>query len=162
MSAAKNGEETEAEAPRYKVAPGGADPYSTWLKRELKHDRGILASRYDAEGKYILAGGLDNFVHRWHLDDTSEEGKRDTFSGHESWVRAMDWAPGKEKLVTGDYVGRLILWAALEEKPEPIFSIAAHDGSIRAVSVSPDGKQIASAGNDGFGSDLVGDRRKEN
>ena len=108
--------ETE-EAPKYDVKPGAADPYATWLKRELKHDRGLLASRYDASGRYVFAGAFDNFVHRWDLSDESEEGKRDTFAGHESWVRAMAWfPPGQNLLVTGDYVGRLIVWPALDEK----------------------------------------------
>ena len=142
---------TEDAQPKFTPKPGGADPCATWLNRELPHDRALLAARYDATGKTIVAGALDNFVHRWDLTDTSEEGKRDTFSGHESWVRAMDWFPDQQSLVTGDYVGRLIVWPAREEKPAAKFSLGeAHDGSIRAVSVSPDGKTIASAGNDGL------------
>lgn len=119
------------EAPKFTPKPGGADPLATWLKRELAHDRGLLASRYDASGRYILVGALDNFVHRWDLDDSSEEGKRDTFAGHESWVRAMDWFPGREQLVTGDYVGRLIVWPALEKQPKPKFSIAEAHSTLR-------------------------------
>ena len=144
-------ESTDDAPPKFMPTPGGADPLATWLQRELPHDRGLLAARYDASGRYLVAGALDRFVHRWDLADTSETGQRDTFSGHQSWVRAMDWCPGREQLVTGDYVGQLMLWPALEETPKATFSIAdAHEGSIRAVSVSPDGKTIASAGNDGL------------
>ncbi|MFT5466729.1 MAG: WD40 repeat protein [Verrucomicrobiales bacterium] len=144
----------EVGAPKYGVKPDCADPYATWLKRELKHDRGQLASRYDPSGRYLFTGALDNFVHRWDLSDESEEGKREPLAGHESWVRGMDWFPAgssdQQLLATGDYVGRLIVWPALAEKPTPKLSFAAHDGSIRAVSVCPDGKSIASAGNDGM------------
>lgn len=142
----------ETEAPKYAAKPDGADPYATWLKRELQQDRGLLASRYAPGGDYVFTGAFDNFVHRWDLRDESEEGKRETLTGHESWVRAMAWFPKSDQqlLATGDYVGRLIVWPAMAEKPEPKWSIAAHDGSIRAVSVSPDGKTIASAGNDGM------------
>ena len=46
--------EASEEAPKYTVKPDGADPYATWLTRELKHDRGLLASRYDASGRYVF------------------------------------------------------------------------------------------------------------
>lgn len=137
----------ETEAPKYKVASGGADPYATWLKGELQHDRGLLASRYDAEGEYVFAGALDNFVHRWKVDDPESHA---AFGGHESWVRAMDWFPDGKLLATGDYVGRLIVWPALDDKPTPKLNFPAHEGMIRALSVSPDGERIATAGNDGF------------
>lgn len=142
----------KAEPQKFTVKPDAADPYGTWLKRELKHDRGLLASRYDPAGKFVFTGAFDNFVHRWDLSDGSEEGKRETLTGHESWVRAMSWFPKSDQqlLATGDYVGRLIVWPALAEIAEPKLSFPAHHGSIRAVSVSPDGKMIASAGNDGM------------
>ncbi|MFT5467587.1 MAG: WD40 repeat protein [Verrucomicrobiales bacterium] len=143
-----------AEPPKYAVKPGAADPYATWLKRTLQQDRGLLASRYDPEGKFVFTGAFDYFVHRWDLSDESEEGKRLTLAGHESWVRALAWFPttdpAQQLLVSGDYVGRLIVWPALAEKPEPKLNFPAHEGSIRSVAVSPDGKSIASAGNDGF------------
>ncbi len=147
---ANSTETPETVAPKFTVKTGGADPYATWLKRELKHDRALLTTRYDASGRYLFAGALDNFVHRWDLEDTSETGKRDTFGGHESWVRGMDWFPGRQQLATGDYVGHLIIWDAKPGQTAKVrHSFSAHTGSIRAVSVSPDGKMVASAGNDG-------------
>ena len=141
----------EAEPQKYDVKPGRADPYATWLKRELKHDCALLASRYDVSGRYLFTGAFDNFVHRWDLSDESEEGKREPLTGHESWVRAMAWFPNSDQqlLATGDYVGRLIVWDTTgDTAPKPLHSFIAHAGSIRAVSVSADGKLIASAGND--------------
>ena len=128
--------------------PGAADPKGTHLVRELKHDRGKLACRFEPSGRYLFASGLDYLLHRWDLADTSKDGKREEFTGHESWVRAMDFFPNGQELVTGDYVGRLIVWPALAEKLTARLSFAAHEGSIRAVAVSPDGKWMASAGND--------------
>ncbi len=124
------------------------DPKGTHLVRELQHDRGKLACRYEPTGKYLFSAGLDYLVHRWHLADESKEGKRDELLGHESWIRAMDFSPNGKELVTGDYVGRVIVWPALSEKPEPRLSFQAHEGSVRSVAVSPDGKWIATAGND--------------
>jgi len=138
----------ETPGPKYVAKADGADPFATRLTRELKHDRGILACRYEPSSRFVFAGALDNFVHRWDLSDESETGKREPLEGHESWVRAMCLFPDGKQLATGDYVGRLIAWSDIGGKPSANFSIAAHEGSIRAVSVSPDGKLIATAGND--------------
>ena len=70
-----------------------------------------------------------------------------TKAGYEPWLCSPKTA---QLLATGDYVGRLIVWPAFEASPKPKLSFEAHDGSIRAVSVSPDGNTIASAGNDGM------------
>lgn len=51
-------------------------------------------------------------------------------------------------LITGDYHGNLIWWDGAAEAPKPIRTVAAHRGWVRAVAASPDGKSIASCGND--------------
>lgn len=152
------------EEPKYTVKPSGVDPAATHLVRELKHDRGVLACRFDGEGRYVLAGAQDYLLHRWDLSQTPPEtaetkekqpeeaqqpepGKTQ-WAGHESWVRAMALFPDGKRLATGDYVGRVIIWPGLDEKPEPLASFVAHQGSVRAVAVSPDEKLLATAGND--------------
>lgn len=169
MSDANAKDAAETAPAKFTAQPNGADPLATRLVRELPHDRGILACRFAQQGRYLFAGARDNFVHRWDLDhqppadaEAEEEAKpagkaevlqsppqaRQALAGHESWVRAMSLFPGDERLVTGDYVGRLIVWPALDDEPRPQCSFPAHEGSIRAVSVSADGRWIASAGND--------------
>jgi WD40 repeat protein len=51
-------------------------------------------------------------------------------------------------LVSGDYHGKLIWWPAEADAPKPVRTVQAHDGWVRAVAVSPDGKTVASCGND--------------
>ena len=51
-------------------------------------------------------------------------------------------------MITGGFDGRLIWWPTEGEKLEPIRTIEAHDGWVRAVVVSPDGSLVASVGND--------------
>ncbi len=50
--------------------------------------------------------------------------------------------------ISGDYHGKLIWWAGQHQKPTPVRIIQAHQGWLRALAVSPDGKMVASCGND--------------
>ena len=68
--------------------------------------------------------------------------------GHRSWVRALEFRPQHASLYTGDYAGGLIEWAYEDKKPRLIRKIEAHHGWVRAVSVTPDGKWVATGGND--------------
>ena len=52
-------------------------------------------------------------------------------------------------LVTGDYHGKLdLVGRARPTSPTPVRTVEAHDGWCRAVAMSPDGKTVASCGND--------------
>jgi WD40 repeat protein len=51
-------------------------------------------------------------------------------------------------VITGACDDTLIWWPTAVENPEPIRKVVAHKGWIRAVAVSPDGKLLASGGND--------------
>lgn len=51
-------------------------------------------------------------------------------------------------LISGDYHGKLIWWPGDAEVPRPLRTVEAHQGWVRAVAVSPDGKTVASCGND--------------
>src|SRR5206468_3079465 len=56
--------------------------------------------------------------------------------------------PGQNTLLTGGYDGRLIWWPVDAASPAPTRTIAAHDGWVRALVVSPNRQFIASCGND--------------
>jgi len=148
MSDSTDDKPAPEEPSKYVPKADGVDPYATRLIRELKQDRAILACRYDATGQFVFTGAQDYLIHRWDLADESEELQAAAFESHESWVRAMCLFPHDDRLATGDYVGRLIIWQQMNGEPKPQHSIAAHEGSVRAVSVSADGKLVASAGND--------------
>ncbi|SRR5581483_8462214 len=51
-------------------------------------------------------------------------------------------------VVSGDYHGKLVWWRGDAAAPGPLREVAAHDGWVRAVAASPDGKLVASCGND--------------
>jgi WD40 repeat protein len=121
------------------------DPAQTRMVAELKHTAPLLGCRCDPSGKYIFAGGQDNAVQRWDI----ASGKKTTLTGHESWIRAIAFAANEKLAITADYHGKLLFWPVDAEAPKPVKSIEAHDGWVRWMTVSPDGKRLATAGNDG-------------
>lgn len=51
-------------------------------------------------------------------------------------------------LISADYHGNLIWWPGEADAPKPIRTVHAHAGWVRAIAISPDGKTLASCGND--------------
>lgn len=155
--------------PKYVPKPDGADPFATRLVAELKHDRGILSCQYDPTADYLFAGARDYLLHRWDLSqepvveppaDPKKKPKtppvpiapadaRTKIAGHDSWIAGMSLFNDGDRIATGDFVGKLMLWSGRADEPKPLFSFEAHKGSIRKVSASPDGNLVASVGNDG-------------
>ncbi len=149
------------------------DPKATRLVRELKHPRGVMTCRFSADGRRIFAGAQDEFVHVWDLGElprvdaaliaqlANTKSKQPTpaagpdvpkssLAAHDSWVQAMARAHDGKTLVTGDYVGRVVIWSTEPGPTQARHTIEAHQGSVRAVAISGDAQQIASVGNDGL------------
>ena len=161
--------DVDAAKAKYVPKPGGADPFAIRLAAVLKHNRGILTCKYDAKADFLFAGARDYLLHRWDLSQTpvveppadpkkkpkvppvpvAPAEARIGIAGHESWVAGIGLFSDEERLATGDFVGRLIIWSDRQGTPKPQFSFEAHKGSIRKVAVSPDGTLVATAGNDG-------------
>jgi WD40 repeat protein len=112
------------------------------MVQELRHASPLLGCRFDPSGRFVFAGSQDNTVQRWEL--TTD--RRVAFTGHRSWIRALAFQG--EQLFSGDYTGKILIWPADEEVPVPLQSIDSHQGWVRALAVSPDGKILASCGND--------------
>ena len=125
------------------VAPT-IDPTNTNVVLEHKHERPLVACRFDPSGKYVFFGAEDNLVHRFDIAAKTVA----TFKAHDSWVRALGCSPDGNTLYSGGYDGRLIFWPALGHEPQPLHAIEAHQGWLRALAVSPGGERIATCGND--------------
>lgn len=122
------------------------DPTKTHPLKEYKHTSPLIGCRFGPSGQFVFAGAQDNNIVRWHLDS----GKKTLLAGHKSWVRALAFAAREQILFSGDYAGRILAWLSGAEKPMPAYNLDAHRGWVRALAVSPDGKMLASCGNDGL------------
>jgi WD40 repeat protein len=120
------------------------DPAKTHQVLEHKHERPLVACRFDPTGRYVFFGAEDNLVHRLDLQSKAVT----PLAAHDSWVRAIGFSPDGTTLFSGGYDGRLIWWNTTDEQPWPIRTVEAHHGWLRAVAVSPGGDLIASCGND--------------
>lgn len=121
------------------------DPAKVWESQLLKHDRQLLGCRFSPCGTYVFAAAADYAVHRWNLESEAHT----ALNGHPSWVGGMAFYPDQQRLVTGDYVGTLHCWNYADETPTPVWSVKdAHPSAIRTISVSADGRYVATAGHD--------------
>jgi WD40 repeat protein len=112
----------------------------------IKQDRQVHAARYSPCGKLLLAGGYDGLVRRWEV--TGDKARRlPPVAGQHGFVQGLAFAG--DRVFTADSWGHLRCWAYAEEKPKTRWEVkAAHEGWIRNLSVSPDGKTLASCGVD--------------
>jgi WD40 repeat protein len=125
-------------------APPQADPKAIRLVKTFEHNQPVIACRFDPMGEYILAGCLDEALHRWDLITSSKV----DMPGHKSWVRGFDMRADGDLLVSGSYAGRLVWWNPQEPSPQSKRMVDAHKGWIRGVALSPDGRFVATCGND--------------
>ena len=120
------------------------DPLAARQIHDWAHTSRLLVCRVDPTGKYVFAGANDYTIQRWEI----ATGTQTALSGHENWVRTLDFSPDGSILYSGSYDGRWIAWEAAAATPQPIRSIPAHTGWLRGLAVSSDGKRIATCGND--------------
>jgi len=137
-----------------------ADPKQTHVVHQWKHTSPLISCRFDPSGKYVFTTAEDRTVQRWELPS----GKKTVFPAvHDSWVRGLAFVDGGttpdgrvgphassgKTLVTGGFDGRMMWWpATAANAPQPSRKIDAHDGWVRYLDASTDGKTIASCGND--------------
>jgi WD40 repeat protein len=63
-------------------------------------------------------------------------------------VRPLAFAAKDKLLFSGSYDGKVLVWPLDADAPAPTRTLEAHKGWVRALAVSPDGKTLASCGND--------------
>lgn len=101
---------------------------------------------WSADGKRLVTAGADYVV---RLFDTASGAELRIIEGPEVQVFTADWAPDNERVAFTGVGGstNVTIWHALSD--EPLYALAEHTGTVRSVDWSPDGTQLASAGDDG-------------
>jgi WD40 repeat protein len=153
------------------------DPTKARLDRALKHGSPLIGCRFDPYGRFLFVTAIDRSVQRFDLLTGAKAAftghaswvrglafvpQADAVTA-QNVVRAELLAlagglgqiaapppPLPFTVVSGDYHGRLLWWPGDAPDPRPVRQVEAHAGWVRAVAVSPDGRLVASCGNDGL------------
>jgi hypothetical protein len=121
------------------------DPRAIKVDRVLKYERQLVCCRFTPDRAYLLAAGYDGLLHRWKLDGDQHE----AFPAHKGWVETMVLHPDGKRFLTADSWGQVHCWPLTGAKMTPLWTIARAQASwLRRLAVSPDGKYVATCGND--------------
>lgn len=120
------------------------DPKGAHLLHQWQFTSPLIACRFAPSGQHVFTTAEDCSIQRWEITT----GKPTVLTGHESWVNDLAFLQGGKTLVSVGCDDSLIFWEAEAAEPKPVKTVKAHLGWIRTVSVSPDEKLIATAGND--------------
>jgi WD40 repeat protein len=143
-------------------------------------DRQLLCARFSPCGNVLASGAMDRVVMRWSVvekkktdevalpDDSAKKpapknaknAKPESpvelvplppLGGFNGWVQSIAFHPTDKRLFVSDSWGKLACTPYEGEAPKPIWeNAAAHDGAIRRIAISADGKLIATCGADQF------------
>lgn len=118
------------------------DPAKAWVSGTFKHETTLTCCRFSPDGTRVVTGGMDGRVHQWTLDGK----KPASADGHASWLAAV--AVTKDRLYSADLQGTVICRPfPLGKKPVWVLK-DAHRPLLRAMALSPDGRTLATAGDD--------------
>lgn len=123
-------------------------PSTTPIHTFSEHERGALSVAFDATGKHLLSGSLDEKVHTYALP----EGELvHTFDGHSRPVNSLALIEETSLALSGSggrFKGQNLVRVWNIESNEEVTAFEPHKEKINAVAVSRSGEILATAGND--------------
>jgi hypothetical protein len=113
----------------------------------------VNALAISPDGKLLISGGSDKTIKIWDLslnDEQSTIHHHVTLKYHQLSVNSLAFNPveGDVKFASVSSDRRVLLWG-LESKT-PLSILTAHTQAVKTLAFSPDGKLLATAGDDGF------------
>ena len=118
------------------------EPPKLKIAKELTREDIFLSLARVPDSERVFLGSSNGDVYA--LDCSAEKLEPVAMAGHTSYVTGL--ALASDHLVSGSYDGQLIWWNSTTR--EQVRKIKGHDKWIRDVKASPDGKLIASVGDD--------------
>ena len=95
---------------------------------------------WSPDGRQLACAASDTGLQIW---TSSEEDRLRHFSGHTTYVRAVDWSPDGTRIASADESGWLRIWNA-ESGPQAL--TLQYPGGVSDLAWSPDGKSLAAVG----------------
>ncbi len=126
-------------------------PPGTPLLRTLSgHSSSVRAVAITPDGKQVVSASWDNTLKVWDLHSGAE---RFTLTGHSHLVEAVAITPDGKQVVSASRDNTLKVWDlhsgaerfTLSGHSESIRAVAGYQDYVKAVAITPDGKQVVSA-----------------
>ena len=122
-------------------------------------DHQLTRLRFRPDGKQLFASCMDGTLRRWEVPTSFDDKEFDPknrkkmplkelspWSGHNGWVTAVEFHPTKSLVYSIDSWGTLL---CRDHAGKQVWRLdEAHDGWIRDLAISPDGKLAATCGRD--------------
>ncbi|MFW6170089.1 MAG: WD40 repeat domain-containing protein [Planctomycetota bacterium] len=110
------------------------------------HPAVITSLSIHPNGMLVAAAGDDHVIRLWDLE---EEAWVARLTGHQDWIRAVQFSPDGKTLVSSGNDRRVIMWDVATRKPKR--TLAVGDQAVDTVTFSHSGRWVATAG---FGSEI--------